>query len=115
MKRGRVEMDESDPTGLPPARFAEIDCVPLIPLFARLKECAPRDARLQARICYRQAHRCVRWARDARDKRRFRLARHRVELARLFWRAARLWRAKAGRAAGTAIASSGSDEIADAV
>jgi hypothetical protein len=92
-------MDDADSNGLPPPKFAEVDSVPLIPLLARLNDPTPRDARLQSRTCFRMAHRCIAWARDAKDERRFKLARRRVELARLFWRAARLWRAKAsGRA-----------------
>jgi hypothetical protein len=90
-------MDDSDSIGLPPPRHADVDFLPLIPLFARLNDPRPRDARLQSRSCYRLAHQCLKWARDARDERRFKLARHRVELARLFWRAARLWRVKARR------------------
>jgi hypothetical protein len=91
-------MDDSrGSTDLPPPRHADVDFLPLIPLFARLNDPSPRDARLQSQSCYRLAHRCIEWARHAREERRFKLARHRVELARLFWRAARLWRARALR------------------
>jgi hypothetical protein len=88
-------MDESGSIGLPPRRFAEIDAIPLLTLLSRLNYPAQRDARLQARSCYRVAHQCLKWARAAKERHHYVLARRRLELARLFWRAARLWRVKA--------------------
>jgi hypothetical protein len=80
---------------LRPFRCSEADHARLVPLLARVNDPPPRDPREESRTCYRIGRQCLKWARDARSKGHDTLASHRVELALLSRRAARLWRMRA--------------------